>query len=472
MNEKDKQELFAKAFALAYKEVYGDGLYTKTPAQQGTAAHFHGPGGIFGNTPIEQDVITAHVRPSGIATMLPKVPTVKTDPQYGLITGFTDAYGDEPDNDCDDAPAGYVKGCTLSLPLGSVRRDSQTIEMNDVMQRINRGDRMDLMLHGSLLANIDGMTPGGLSEQQFMNLVVLSEMIGVGVQAERVLSQRYWQGTVATGQMVGLDYQIATGIKDANDGTLCPALDSDVKDFGYYDVDSTTRDIVEYLSMMEYYLYNNAEKMGLLPVEWAVVMRPQLWFELSAVWPCSYLSYRCNMSNGTFVINDNVNAQLTQSMRDGKFIWINGRKHPVITDDGIYEHTHTTNPADLDAGEWASTIYMVPMVIRDGFRVTYIDYKNYNAWAGNLNFLKGMQQFWATDNGMFTWAMEQIKWCIKFALKTEQRIVLRTPHLAGKLQHVKYSPLQHLRSPYPDSDYFKDGGVSARDEETLQAVWR
>ena len=59
----------------------------------------------------------------------------------------------------------------------------------------------------------------------------------------------------------------------------------------------------------------------------------------------------------------------------------------------------------------------------------------------------------------------------KLSLKTEQRIVLRTPQLAGKIQNVKYVPLQHLRSSDPASPYHRDGGVSLRNERTAYAVW-
>lgn len=69
--------------------------------------------------------------------------------------------------------------------------------------------------------------------------------------------------------------------------------------------------------------------------------------------------------------------------------------------------------------------------------------------------------FW-TDNGVYTWALEVVKWCYKLSLKTEQRVVLRAPHLAGRIDHVRYTPLQHLREPDPSSPYWADGGVSIR----------
>ena len=70
------------------------------------------------------------------------------------------------------------------------------------------------------------------------------------------------------------------------------------------------------------------------------------------------------------------------------------------------------------------------------------------------------------------WAYDDANFCYKLKVKTEQRVVLRTPQLAGKVQNVKYSPLQHLRSYDPDSPYFANGGVSVRGDETTYAVWK
>jgi len=57
-------------------------------------------------------------------------------------------------------------------------------------------------------------------------------------------------------------------------------------------------------------------------------------------------------------------------------------------------------------------------------------------------------------------------------MKTEQRIILRTPQLAGRIDYIKYTPTQHLRSSMADSSYFMDGGVSYRPaDRTSYAVW-
>lgn len=452
-------------------------LKTKTPAQFSNYTPLHGSGGIFTAAGLEREIVTAHVRPFGMANMLPLLPSVYQDPRFGSITGFTASIGSQPDHACDDAPYAYMKGCNLSARFGRIRYDTNTIDMNDVMLKLHRGDHTDLTLQGRVLGLTD-VGPGGMNQDQILNLVTMAEMVTVGVQFERELVHQLWQGVVtAQSEFPGLDVQIATGQEDADTGTLCPALDSDVKSFAYDLVGGSGRDIVEYLSMLEYYLTNNAETMGLTPVKWIIAMRPQLWFELSAVWPCQYNTNKC-YSRDTAGMNDAIPqidaADMTRerdAMRNGNYIDINGHRYTVVTDNGIFEHNNINN-GNVPRGQYASSIYMIPLTILGNMPVTYREYVDYRQAAADVNLLGGKEQFFWSDNGVYTWALEQIKWCYKLSAKTEQRVVLRTPQLAGRIDYVRYSPLQHVREPDPSSPYFADGGVSIRGGlSSPHAVW-
>lgn len=447
-------------------------------ADAGTYTELHGNGSLFGSNPIERDVITAHMRPKGIAGMLPLLPNVVEHPIFALLTGYSADEGSEPSNPCDPAPSGYMKACNQTAQFGRVARETQTIEIDKVMLRKNRGDFTDLMLRGQVLG-MNGLSPASLNSNDILNIVTKSEMVQVGVRFERKLSQQIWQGAPANNnagggykEFPGLDLQIATGHVDYDSNTACPAVDSDVKNFGYNLVGGTGNDIVEYLSMLEFYLRNNAESMGLDPVTWVIVMRPELWQELSAVWPCLYLTNRCGDNNGNSVsvINDNVNVQTRDAMRNGKYIDINGNRYVVVTDDGIFEHTNVNN-GNVGLGQYASSIYMVPLTINGNFPVTYREHVDYRAASSDIALLNGKERFW-TDDGVYFWVVEQDYWCYKLQAKTEQRVVLRTPQLAGRIDNVMYSPLQHLRSPYPEDPYFVNGGVSLRSDEDFYAVWK
>ena len=191
------------------------------------------------------------------------------------------------------------------------RLDTQTIDMDKVMLKVNRGDFTDLILRGKVLG-MANLEPSGLDQGRILDVVTMSEMVTVGVNMERRLSQRIWQGVVTiANQFPGLDVQIATGQKDADTGTLCPALDSDVKDYNLADLDNN---IVTYLAMLEYYLFHNAETMALDPVQWVIAMRPDLWGELTAIWPCAYNTNKCASAivptNSQVVIDGRENLSL------------------------------------------------------------------------------------------------------------------------------------------------------------------
>lgn len=451
--------------------------HEKTPASFSTYSPLHGPGGIWTGPGLEREVISAHVRPQGIGSVLPLMPTVNVNPQFGILTGFTSGGTDAQywnGTACDDVPAGYMKGCTLTAKFGRLRVDSQTIDLDDVMLQLHRGDFTDLMLQGEVLG-LSGLNPSDTSPGDILNLVSASEMVQMGVQSERLLMNANWQGTIANSQFPGLASQIATGQVDVNTGVACPAVDSDVKNFAFDAVGGSGRDIVEYLSMLEFYLRYNARTMGLDPVTWVIAMRPELWFELTAIWPCAYNTTRCSSAmsgaNSRTVIDGRDNIAERDAMRNNLTIAINGNTYNVILDTGIFEHTNINN-ANLNPAEYASSIFFVPMTIRGGMPVTYRQYLDYRMADRDQAYAKGNLTVWWTDNGLYSWTLEQTKWCYKFSLKSQQRIVLRAPHLAGRIDAVKYTPLQHLRDPQPTSPYFANGGVSLRSTDATQnAIW-
>src|SRR3972149_705634 len=182
--------------AEALLEVTGKKVSGQKQAATNTATLLFGQGGIFSTPGIEPDVITAHVRPMGILTELPRFPSVFEQPRFATITGFTDVTGAEAVNPCDDEPSAYMKGCNLTAAFGRVSRQTQTIEWDKGMTQLHRGVTTELTLRGRLLG-LGDIDPAGLSEAQAINIVTMAEMVGVGVQLERVLTRTSWQGTPA-----------------------------------------------------------------------------------------------------------------------------------------------------------------------------------------------------------------------------------------------------------------------------------
>jgi len=141
-----------------------------------TATPLHGSGGIFSTPGLDRTVVTAYIREHGISPFLSKVPSVDESPRFATLTGYTATTGTEPTNACEDAPTGYVKGCNLTARFGLIRRDTQTIEMDKVMLKINRSDFKDLVLAGEVIGLTD-LLPSGLNQSQILNVITMSEMV-------------------------------------------------------------------------------------------------------------------------------------------------------------------------------------------------------------------------------------------------------------------------------------------------------
>lgn len=464
-------------------QMYNAAQQTKAVGNQHSAMLLQQPGGMFAVTGLNNDIISTHVSPRGLGAMIPALPSDADDPRFGFLTGFSDDIGSEPDFPCDDAPTGYMKAATLTAQFGRLSRQTETIEVDKLLHR-KRGVNNNLRLLNAMLTGNVGLNMGNMNETDIMNLVVKAEMVSVGVRAERKLARMLWSGSpsvfTAHGgykEFPGLDAQIATGQVDAENNVAVPSADSLIYNFAFQDVDGSVRDVVEYISMMEFQLRDLATRTNMDPVTWALVMRPELWFELSAIWPCRYLTQRCASSPGVTGLSINVNGSeqvaMRDAMRNGLYIDINGNRYPVVIDDGIHEYTNATH-ASVPAGFWASSLYFVPLRARGSFPVLYWEHINYTELQRQLSPLgAGMRNtpFW-TDNGRWLWVYKENGYCFSLQVKTEPRIILRTPHLAGKIQNIRYSPMQHLKSPFPDSSYWTNGGVSFRPEDTDGfAIW-
>jgi len=439
------------------------------------------PGGIFTVPGLDNAVISTHVAAEGIGAEIPAYASDDDDPRYGLILGVSDIQGDEPVGVCDEAPGGYMKSGTLTAQFGHITRGTNEIVIQQILMR-QRGASENLQLIGDVLG-MGPMVPR-MSQGQILNSTVQVEMVQVGVQLERALTPMVWQGdpsnNTAQGgykEFPGLDLQISTGQVDAETNTAMPAADSLIFDFDYNMVDSSSPDLVAYMSETEFQLNYIARRTGLAPATWVICMTPQLWQAVTEMWPCRYLTNGCLTAGGSnpIVINDDNYTRMRDDMRNNMYLPVNGKRYRVVLDDGMREDNSTT-VAGLARGQFAGNITWLPIRVARNFPATYWEYLDYGSTISReLRSLMGgrsMLPFW-TDGGRFLWSMDMIRTCLKLQASVTPRVVLRTPHLAATIQSVVYEPLMHVRSPFPDSPYWVDGGVSMRPRaNTGYAVWK
>ncbi|MDP2323703.1 MAG: hypothetical protein Q8N51_06695, partial [Gammaproteobacteria bacterium] len=236
----------------------------------------------------------------------------------------------------------------------------------------------------------------------------------------------------------------------------------------------------EVLTYLSRYLRKNSATMGMDPVDFRWVMREELFYELTSCWPCQYTTFRCfnrETANIDPVGAYSVDAaiQLRDAMRNGRYLVVDGMNIPVVLDDGIPEDTNTNN-ANLQAGEFASDIYLLPFSAMGGRVPTlygeYFDYRIGQGWLRQVPGALGADQYFTSDAGMYSWTFSRLNNCILWLAEIQPRIILRTPYLAGRLQNVKYSPLQHTREPFPDDGYFVDGGRVTTSAPSYYSEWR
>jgi hypothetical protein len=446
--------------------------------------YLHGPGGLFGIEGLENDVISSHIDITGsLGEVIPVQMQMNAEmyPYFPYITGFIRSDQQTKDGVCDDPPeAGNMKTCTLTTVYGRTEFRTRELEINRVGELINSGENNNLRLINSPLArDLGGVFQQrfGLGQSQALKAgnEMAIRMTEVGVAFQRDLCPQVFDGNPANNsagggdkQFMGLELLVSTTKIDAFNGETCESLYSDVKDYRYYDVQDQNApwNIVHVLTQMYRKLKRKAQQQRMWPADLRFVMRAQLFDHIADVWACEYPTYRCQFtaqsgnSSATQTINDFGGVRFRDDMKTGQYLLIDGVKVPVILDDCMTEQT-AADDGDIPLGGYSSDIYLLPFSIRNGsYNTLYWQLKDYR--DGTMNAVeqaRASQWFW-TDGGRFLWGLNYpVNWCITMISKIEPRLILRTPQLAGRLQNVVYTPLQHWDDPLPSSEYWVDGGI-------------
>jgi hypothetical protein len=452
----------------------------------------YGPGGLFGTYGLSRELISLRVQPRGLASVLPVYPSMQLYPFFGYISGFNDVTGTNKDGVCDDPQtAGATVGCLQTAVFGRYEFQTRTLEVNRLGQQINRGEYQDLViLNDPLYQPQAGLVNPGQAFQQSLNREISWRFGELAVAFQNKLTRQIWKGNPANNthgggykEFPGLDILIGTGKKDAETGTTCPNLDSLIIDYKYGNLTSTTSysgggilNVLQYTMRM---LQSRAMQTGLDPVNWALVMREELFYELAAVWPCTYMTTNCTLpdnSSPTVMAGDQI--AMRDDMRQNQYLIVDGIRYNVIFDSALTENSSgTVGVGNVPAGQLASDIYIIPLTAMGGSLATtywqYYDYSGPNAVMSQLGDGQGLASEYWTDSGRYMFHFKTaINWCVQWIAKMEPRILLRTPQLAARIKNVRYSTLMHPNDAYSDQPYFQaPGGVSGRTAPSTYAEW-
>lgn len=460
--------------AQAFLDILSKSMIQKTATGAAQGPYMHGPGGIFGIRGLSRPVISTFTNITGsLAEMLPTQSTNEVMPLAAYITGFVRSDTQVQNGVCDDPEeAGQMKTCIQTTIFGRKSFKSRELVVTNIGKVINRGEFTDLVVAntplvnemGGLMSNFMGM---GSQASMLGGQEIVTRMVEMAVAFQRWFCPIVFTGNPVNGsagkgyqEPMGLDLLIGTNKIDAQTGAACPSLYSDVKSFSYRNISSSADPTIHRtLSTMMYILETRARQNNLSPVDFRLVMRSQLFFELTNVWPLQY-----NTSDGSLTPAglDNVylaNVAMRDDMRNNNFLIINSKRYGVILDDCIAEQNNSNN-GTIPIGGFASDIYIVPMAARGGtLRTLFWEYFNYT--ENVLPQLSGLPKWFWSDAGVFLWTMGAPKnYCMDVTAVTEPRLRLLTPQLAGRLTNVAYVPLQHINDPLPSQFYHVNGGVS------------
>lgn len=448
-----------------------------------TAVYGHGPGGAFSSLGLSKPVFSALILPyMGLQGMLPAYPSPDSNPLRGIMTGVTTPTGSNPDAQCDDCKvAGKMKLCTQSVPFGRYCLDTPVFQVDRIGERRNRGEFTDLQLmnqaFGIKTPGVVPTTPQGSPLQNEMDKAMFEFAVSWGF----LYCGQIWAGSPANNsqnggyrEFIGLDLQINTGHVDAETGVACPAADSIIRSAANREVNSNGDWYVRQITNICRNLQFIATRTGLQPARWALTMTWGLFYELTEIWPCSYMSYRCTTNDlNQATVQETVpslDAAAMSKLRDdmrgdfntmtGQFLLIDGQKWQVVIDDCIAE--------TMEAGEtFHTSIYWIPISVTGGTPVTYweyFDFQGVNSATEIAQFAPDGSYF-ASDGGRFLWHRKPpYNWCVSMSALSKPRIVLETPYIAARMTNVHFTPIAHERDWDYGASYYVNGGQYQRDE--------
>jgi hypothetical protein len=465
--------------ALAQALLQQQGIATKDVSSTPTSTYGHGPGGLFSAPGLSQPLLSAMTLPiMGVQSMLPAYPSRDMNPLYGIITGVTATSGNEPSGVCDDPPtSGLTKLCQHSFVFGRQSRMTRVFDIDRVGQMTNRGEFNDLkLINNPFGQGTQANTPtmNGANPQNVGQNELSKVLFEFATAWSRDFARELYTGSPVNNSINGgrkyfwgLDALINTGYRDAETGTACPAADSIVRSFGSLDISTNGGTLVRTVTNIYRNLKYLASRAGLDPVSWVIAMPWSLFYEVTEVWPCAYLSYRCqnNPTGTTNFIDATEQVKMRDEMRGnifdntGQYLLIDGQRVPVVIDEAITE--------TVLAGEsFTAPMYFIPLTVLGNRPVTYMEYLPYDGYSGSpVEFANAVAPgyYRASDGGRFLWHMKPPQnFCVQMLAKTEPRLLMLTPYLGARLTSIKYTPVAHERSWETTNSYFVNGGGTDR----------
>jgi len=423
--------------------------------------------GLFARPGAEPEVFSAvRYADSALLAQLFAGVTENVYTEYDILSGVDAGTGSNATDWCAEAPtAGLVRICTQRAQFGEFRMATNSVKLAEIGGRVNRAD------YDRRIINMPEAFPlfpdflgGLLTTGDSLNTALGLEVFALGQHLTRVMARVLFHGALAnTGgnaelgfmqEFNGFDALIKTGYTDLETGATCNSADSIVTNFASDSVSDGLSEIVETIANTYYRLKTRSAQNGLGEV-WngVIAMHPDLFYALTEIYPCSYLTYSCLLGTSSDNRN-NVDARdqvgMRDAMRTGKFLWILGEQVPV----------HTTWAIEQEASGlgFESTIYFIPLSA-GGMRTTYLEgFDMGRADVEQWRQLLPTNDIRVTNGGFYLSTFNRRSTCVEYEFNAKPRLIMRTPWLASRIDNVAYNLPGYTNSPYPSDTYYVNGG--------------
>ena len=423
-------------------------------------------GGLFTRPGSVPDMYHTVVQPDGsqFVNALFSGLTNVLNPEYSVLTGVNDIQGSAAADACSPGPnAGEAKLGIFRQQFGLAKIETQQGDLLQMGSRINNADMDKMLLHPAQVQSV--FTPSVINGRNINTTAGLA-MFRLGVEIQRQLHNILFTGTQGSAggagsmwieEFDGFDNLVVENPTDVLGNTIA-AASSKVVNWASADVSGTLSgdDIVQVISSLCHYVNTLAAQTN-LPHGGVIVTHPDLFYNLTAVWPCSYITDRCSVDSSSgerLTASAEATTNMRNEMRNGSFLWVNGMRIPVVQISSV-ARTAT-------GGGMNSPIYFIPLTAL-GRKVTYIEGFDFNN-ADIREFANlapdASARYDIQNGGLYAVASRQSDFCMEWVFAMRPRLVMRTPWLAWRIENVNYvMPGQHYTRHFdPSDEYFRNGG--------------
>lgn len=366
----------------------------------------HGPRGAFSGL-VTAEVWNAVASPTGLLSVLPRVPSFERSPEFTFLSGFDARSGTRPTDRCGTCQrVGQERSCVIILPFGSMCFTSYSITMEDTLLRLNRGEP-DFTLIGKLVSDeVRELMARRVPDAKILEAGFALGMVHVVRALVQQMSVELWTGdpsssTEGYAEPIGLERLLSMSHRDARTNTPCPDIDATriTYNAAYNAVSGGSFRLVETLRALMAYLEDKAAKLGLAPVQFAIVAHTSIWFAIANLWAQAYIASGVSTmpSGSTLFVDASGAVQARDRMLSSGTITINGKEYQFIADSAA--------PVTVSDGTMTGSIYVLPLRAagRDTTYINYLDWSAYSdpyaEWMATIYTDGGMVQWYTTANG-------------------------------------------------------------------------